>query len=215
MNTPARQASSARASELQLGRPRDRSSDALILATTLDLLAERVFERITLDDVAARTGKAKTTLYRRWPTKDALVLAAIRSIGRPPETDLLPDQGSVRSDLLAVIDSPWLGGADRRLSIFASLASAARSSESLAEVIRVEVTEPYVEVYRRLLDRAVKRGKIPREMAARVAILAEVIPAMSTHRLSTNSESIRRDFFVSVVDDVVLAALQSSGDSPP
>jgi AcrR family transcriptional regulator len=120
-----------------------------------------VYERVTLDDVAARTGKAKTTLYRRWATKDDLILAAIRSIGRPPEMDRLPDQGSLRSDLLAVIDSPWLGGPERRLSIFAGLASAARRSESLAEAIRVEVTEPYVGIYRRLLDRAIDRGEVP------------------------------------------------------
>src|SRR4051794_11040308 len=52
------------------GRPFDHSGDALILASTLDLLAERDYERVTLDEVAARTGKAKTTLYRRWATKE-------------------------------------------------------------------------------------------------------------------------------------------------
>ncbi|WP_165759590.1 TetR/AcrR family transcriptional regulator [Rathayibacter oskolensis] len=213
MDTPARQPGGPRSSEPQPGRPYDRSSDALILATTLDLLAERAYERVTLDDVATRTGKAKTTLYRRWPTKDALVLAAIRSIGRPPEIDLLPDRGSLRSDLLAVIDSPWLGGADRRSSIFAGLMVAARSSGSLADVIRAEVTEPYVEIYRRLLERAIDQGRVPRETTERVAVLAEVIPAMSTHRLGAGSEPLRRDFFVSVLDDVVLAALRGSGGS--
>ncbi|MDF2444305.1 MAG: hypothetical protein JWR01_2508 [Subtercola sp.] len=193
------------------GRPYDRSGDALILATTLDLLAEHVYERVTLDDVAARTGRAKTTLYRRWATKDDLVLAAIRSIGPPPEVYLLPDTGSLRADLLAVIDSEWLGGADRRLSLFAGLASAARSSAGLSDVIRAEVTEPYVGIYRRLLDRAVDRGELSRESAARVPVLAEVIPAMSTHRLGSGRDRIHRDFFVSVVDDVVLPALRAPG----
>lgn len=193
----------------QPGRPYDRSSDALILATTLDLLAERVYERVTMDDVAARTGKAKTTLYRRWATKDELVLAAVRSIGQPPEVDRLPDQGSLRLDLLAVIDSPWLGGPERRLCIFAGLASAARSSEVLADAVRTEVTEPYVEIYRRLFYRAIDRGEAPREMTARVPVLADVIPAMSTHRLNISPEQIQRDFFLSVVDDVVLAALRA------
>jgi AcrR family transcriptional regulator len=208
VNTPAPPSDEADADAPQPGRPYDRSSDALILATTLDLLAERVYERVTLDDVAARTGKAKTTLYRRWATKDDLILAAIRSIGRPPEMDRLPDQGSLRSDLLAVIDSPWLGGPERRLSIFAGLASAARRSETLAEAIRVEVTEPYVGIYRRLLDRAIDRGEVPPELAARVPLLADVLPAMSNHRLNAGREPIERDFFVAVVDDVVLAALR-------
>lgn len=195
------------------GRPFDHSSDELILASTLDLLAERDYERVTVDDVAARTGKAKTTLYRRWATKEDLVLAAIRAAGQPPEADRLPDRGSLRSDLLAIVDSPWLGGPERRLSIFASLASATRSSKLLAAAIRTEVTEPYVGVYRRLLQRAIERGEVSPEFTASIAVVAEVIPAMSTHRMNAGGEPVQRDFFVSVVDDVVLAALRVA--SPP
>lgn len=190
------------------GRPYDRSSDALILAATLDLIAEHAVETFTLDDVATRTGRAKTTLYRRWASKDALVLATIHSIGRPPESDRLPDEGSLRADLLAVIDSPWLGGPERRLAIFAGLTSAARSSGSLADAVRAEVTEPYVDIYRRLLDRAIDRGEVARSLASRVPVLADVIPAMSDHRLHTRRGPMNRDAFVSVVDDVVLAALR-------
>jgi AcrR family transcriptional regulator len=189
------------------GRPYDHSSDELILSSTLDLLAERDYERVTLDEVAARTGKAKTTLYRRWATKEDLVLAAIRTAGRPPEIDRPPNLGSLRSDLLAVIDSPWLGGTDRRLSIFAGLASATRGSQRLAEVVRSDITEPYVEIYRRLLQRAVDAGEVPANFTASIAVLAEVIPAMSTHRLTAGRRPVERDFFVSLVDHVVLAAL--------
>jgi AcrR family transcriptional regulator len=198
---------STAASGTRIGRPYDRSSDASILANTLDLVAERGFERVTMDDVAARTGKAKTTLYRRWPTKEDLVLAAIRAAGRPPEVDHLPDTGSLRSDLLAVVDSPWLGGPGRRLAIFASLASATKSSDRLADVVRFEVTEPYVTVYRLLLLRAIEKGEISATFAAGVPVLAQVIPAMSTHRLNNSREPIQREFFVSVVDDIVLAAV--------
>jgi AcrR family transcriptional regulator len=190
------------------GRPYDHSSDALILASTLDLLAERDYEHVTLDLVAARTGKAKTTLYRRWATKEDLVLATIRAAGRPPEVDRLPDVGSLRSDLLAVVDSSWLGGPARRLSIFAGLATATRSSQRLADVVRCEVTQPYVDVYRRLLQRALSRGEITADRAAAIPVLAEVIPAMSAHHLNNSSEPVQRDYFVAVVDDVVLAALR-------
>jgi AcrR family transcriptional regulator len=198
----------AGADDPRAGRPYDHSGDELILTSTLALLIERQYERLTVDEVAARTGRAKTTLYRRWPTKEALVLAAIRAAGRPPEADQLPDLGSLRSDLLAVIDSPWLGGPDRRLALFAGLASAASTSQQLGEAIRTEVTEPYVDIYRRLLQRAVDTGQIPVSVAARIPILAQVIPAMSTHRLSASPDPVHRDFFVSVVDDVVLAALR-------
>jgi len=212
MGTPATAGSRRRdgVTSRRIGRPYDHSGDSLILAATLDLLAERDYERVTLDEVAARTGKAKTTLYRRWPTKEELVLAAIRTAGRPPEAELLPDRGSLRADLLAVIDSSWLGGPQRRLAIFAGLTSATRSSQSLAEVVRAEVTEPYVQIYRRLLHRAIDRGEIAAACAASIPVLAEVIPAMSTYRLHNGSEPADRAFFVSVVDDVVLAALRAT-----
>jgi AcrR family transcriptional regulator len=186
------------------GRPYDRSGDAAILECALELLAERDYERVTLDEVAARTGRAKTTLYRRWATKEELVLAAVRSAGRPPEAERLPDTGSLRSDLLAVVDSPWLGGPARRLAIFARLSSMPAGSTRLAEVVRSEVTEPYVDVYRRLLLRAQEKGEIGRAAPQTIALLAEVIPAMSSHRLSMSGAPVDRDFFLSVIDDVML-----------
>lgn len=191
----------------RVGRPVDRSGDAAILSATLDLLAEREYERVTLDEVAARTGRAKTTIYRRWATKEDLVLAALGAAGGPPEVDRLPDTGSLRADLLAVIDSPWLGGPTRRTAVFSGLASVVRGAGPLAAAIRADVTEPYVEVYRRLLDRAVERGEVPRASAGGVDVLAEVIPAMSTHRLGARGGRVGRELFVSVVDHVVLAAL--------
>ncbi|MFD2339818.1 TetR/AcrR family transcriptional regulator [Clavibacter tessellarius] len=191
----------------RVGRPVDRSGDAAILAAALDLVAERDYERTTLDEVAARTGRAKTTIYRRWATKEDLVLAALRAAGPPPEAALLPDTGSLRGDLLAVVDSPWLGGSARRLAVFAGLAPALRGSARMAAVIRAEVTDPYADAYRRILRRAVDRGEVPTEAAARVDLLAEVIPAMSTHRLVAAGAPVRRELFVRVVDDVVLPAL--------
>ena len=191
----------------RVGRPVDRSGDAAILAAALDLVAERDYERMTLDEVAARTGRAKTTIYRRWATKEDLVLAALRAAGPPPEAALLPDTGSLRGDLLAVVDSPWLGGSARRLAVFAGLAPALRGSARMAAAIRAEVTDPYADAYRRILRRAVDRGEVSAEAAARVDLLAEVIPAMSTHRLVAAGAPVRRDLFVRVVDDVVLPAL--------
>lgn len=191
----------------RVGRPVDRSGDAAILAAALDLVAERDYERTTLDEVAARTGRAKTTIYRRWATKEDLVLAALRAAGPPPEAALLPDTGSLRGDLLAVVDSPWLGGSARRLAVFAGLAPALRGSARMAAAIRAEVTDPYADAYRRILRRAVDRGEVPAEAAARVNLLAEVIPAMSTHRLVAAGAPVRRELFVRVVDDVVLPAL--------
>lgn len=193
-------------SERKRGRPRDLTRDDLVLAATLDLLAERAYEHVSLDELAARTGRAKTTLYRRWTTKDDLVLAAVRSMGHPPEIEELPDRGSLRDDLLAVIDSPWLGGASRRLALFAGLSAASHRSAALREMVTTQVTQPYVEVYRRLLTRAVRRGQLPASVSDRVASLAAVIPAMSSLHFALAEAGPRRADFVAIVDDVLLPA---------
>jgi AcrR family transcriptional regulator len=188
----------------------DRSRDSLVMSTTLDLLGERAYDQVSLDEVARRTGRAKTTLYRRWATKDDLVLAAVRSLGSPPELEDLPDHGSLRADLLAVVDSPWLGGPVGRLALFAGLESAARSSPQLRDVVRTAVTEPYVEIYRRLLLRAIERDEVPAALTTTVSVLAAVIPAMSDLRFAAGDQAPGREYYVTVVDDVVLAAVRGA-----
>lgn len=195
----------------RIGRPFDHSGDAQILSITLGLLAETDYEHVTLDAVARRAGRAKTTLYRRWPTKMDLVLAAILAAGPPPEAQRLPDAGSLRADLLAVVDSKWLGGPEPRMAVFQGLSSAARSSPRLADAVRTTVTEPYAQVYAALLHRAVERGELPAAMADRIALVAEVMPAMSNHRLGADRPT-GRDFYVAVVDDIVLPAVGYAPD---
>lgn len=77
--------------------------------------------------------------------------------------------------------------------------------------MRLSITEPYVEVYRALLQRAVDRGEVAPQASEQVSLLAEVIPAMSSHRLGAAGRPVERDFFVSVVDEIVLPALGHAG----
>ena len=58
------------------GRPRSEASEQAILAATLELLAELGFRAVTVDAIAASAGTSKSTIYRRWPTKENLVIAA-------------------------------------------------------------------------------------------------------------------------------------------
>lgn len=62
------------------GRPRRADADAEILAATVELLREGGYRNFNVDAIAERTGIAKTTIYRRWPTKAALIAAAIAPV---------------------------------------------------------------------------------------------------------------------------------------
>jgi AcrR family transcriptional regulator len=79
------------------GRPRDPETDRRITAAAAELLLQRGFERTTVDDVAARAGVGKATVYRRWPSKEDLAVAAMESLYSTEMPE--PDTGSVRTDL--------------------------------------------------------------------------------------------------------------------
>jgi AcrR family transcriptional regulator len=85
------------------GRPRRAGADEQILAAAVELLRAGGFRPFTIDAVSERTGIAKTTIYRRWPSKGALVAAAIAPLAEPVEgEDLL----ARTEELLALLGEP-------------------------------------------------------------------------------------------------------------
>src|ERR1700742_4798728 len=79
------------------GRPRSEQAEQAIIEATLDLFAEEGFDGVCVEAVAARAGVGKATIYRRWPNKEELLLAALSSMKSPfPEPT-----GNVRDDLAA------------------------------------------------------------------------------------------------------------------
>src|SRR6185437_24526 len=78
------------------GRPRSAEADQAILRATLELLAQDGIQGMSLEGVAARAGVSKTTIYRRWANKDALILDALRQ-SKPPA--LTFDTGNFRADI--------------------------------------------------------------------------------------------------------------------
>jgi AcrR family transcriptional regulator len=80
------------------GRPRDPGYDKAILDATLEILMVKGYAGLSIDGVAAKTGVGRPTIYRRWPSKPALVIAALT---QSPLLSPAHDTGSLRDDLLA------------------------------------------------------------------------------------------------------------------
>ena len=78
------------------GRPRDPAIDAAVLDATLAVLDEVGYGRLTLEEVARRAGTTKPAIYRRWPTRQRLVLAALESASACARA---PDTGCTLCDL--------------------------------------------------------------------------------------------------------------------
>src|SRR3954453_4419384 len=83
------------------GRPRDGALDERILEQVLDLLGSRGYAGLTLDELAVRSGVAKTTILRRWPSKAAVAAAGVERLALQSVEG--PDSGTVEGDLGALL----------------------------------------------------------------------------------------------------------------
>src|SRR5580692_7338332 len=89
----------------QRGRPRSPEADRAILTATLDLLASRGLAAMSIEEIAARAGVGKATIYRRWSSKGLLALDAF--VTAFAEQQPLPDTGTLRGDLIAALTA-WV-----------------------------------------------------------------------------------------------------------
>jgi AcrR family transcriptional regulator len=134
-------------------------TDAAILAATRELLAERGVEHLTVEGVAARAGVAKTTIYRRWRSKDELALAVL--LDMVEQIVEVPDLGDIRAELIALLDTAvQILGTTLMGRVMQGLASDLATDPALGRSFRERVVGYRVSEVRRLLDRAVERGEL-------------------------------------------------------
>ncbi len=183
------------------GRPLNTSIDELLLHATQDLLIEEGFERLTMDAVAKRCAASKTTIYRRWPSKTALVVAATEALLAAPE---LPDTGDLRTDLLAC-GRLYLQREGRGAQVLASVISASRHDPVLRDASRQALGAPYEGLFERVLSRAVERGWV--RPGTDLATLAQVFPAIAYQQVAAQGRLVTEDDVLRVVDGVLLPAL--------
>jgi AcrR family transcriptional regulator len=88
------------AAERRPGRPRDARADETIMKASVEVLADKGPSGFTVDEVAARAGCGKATIYRRWPSRANLLLDTAHRMGLEPD---LVDTGSARDDLVALM----------------------------------------------------------------------------------------------------------------
>ena len=142
------------------GRPRDPAADRAILDTALRLLVEQGYDAMSVEGVAAGAGVGKTTIYRRYPGKRELVVAAISSIAASLEPPA--DTGSTRGDLRAFVAQTF--GVIRRdgvgFSMIGTLLVKERDEPALIELFRAAVIGPRLAVAAGILRRGVERGEI-------------------------------------------------------
>jgi AcrR family transcriptional regulator len=187
-------------------RPGGRSARvrAAVIEALFTELIDRGFARVTMDRIARRAGVNKTTLYRRWGSKEELMLDAM--LERGEELVPIPDTGSLREDLLTVA---------REIS--ASLATP--ESEALvraaagepADTKIAEAASAFWGVRFRLLgemvDRAIERGEVPKGTDPKPIV--EALLAGIYLRLLITREPLDEAFLRSLADRLAADAVRA------
>ena len=141
------------------GRPRDPGVDESILSSTLLLLGEVGYAQLTMEQVAARAGVGKASLYLRWPSKVALVADAVQRLS-PELVPAMPDTGTLPGDMrgfLRQLVRPRSAAA----AALPAVAGEAASNPEMREAFRRGVTPALIERVRTSVQRAVDRGELP------------------------------------------------------
>jgi AcrR family transcriptional regulator len=190
------------------GQPRRRGEElyAAIFEATLAELAEAGYSRLAMERIAARAGASKASLYRRWPSRAELVVAALGHHYGGPEP--APDTGNLRDDVLALLRR----GAARLNEIF-GVAVRGLMAETLTDPdrtasLRANMFTSRSRLMREVLDRAAARGDI--SPAAVNPELVELAPALVDHHFLMHGAPIRDEVLTTIVDKILLPLLTAA-----
>ena len=186
------------------GRPRDPRRREAILRAAIELVGEVGYDRMTVEALASRAGVSKPTIYRRWPAgKKDIILDAIRT--KHAAADALSDQGSLRGDLLALLQT-MIEHIHEDAHLAGGLISQLRDSEELSTLLREEVVTYERRRIDKLLERAVARGELAPE--ARITpLFHDLAGSLIFSRAVITGESLDRAFLLELVDHVLLPVL--------
>ena len=189
-------------SERRGGRPKG-GSDAIVravLEATLRQLGDRGFAGVSVDEVARAAGVNKTSVYRRWPSRSALVLAALQTLRdhEPPP----PQTGSLRENLIAMLSAKvaLVSSRSGRKILRAMIAFEDEEVARLARTLRKQRYRVPIAV----IERAILRGEL--SPGTDPSLLAEVLLAPIYYRIIVLNQPVSHPYIERVVDQVLAGA---------
>ena len=181
------------------GRPRSEQAEQAIIEATLDLFAEQGFEGVCVEAVAARAGVGKATIYRRWPNKEELLLAALSSMKSPfPEPT-----GNVRDDLVAQMTVMCEDRADpRKARRYALLLGEGQKYPRLMQRYKETVIGPRHDAMREVIRRGIASGELRAGADVEIALLALTGTVLAKEKAADGS--LNGEFAARIVDELLL-----------
>jgi AcrR family transcriptional regulator len=206
--TPVRASVASPARASVGGLSRSQRTEAAILAATRELLAKGGVRELTVEGVAARSGAAKTTIYRRWRSKDELALAVL--IDMVQTVVAVPELPDTRSELIALVQ-----GAVRVLGktlmgpVMQGLVSELATNRQLASAFQQRVVALRLHEVERLLRRGIARGELRADID--IGLTHELLFGAVYYRLFLSGEPLDRKLAERIVDAVLPALRKPAG----
>lgn len=148
-------------------------SKVAVLNSTVELLLERGYGGTSVDEISRRSGVAKTTIYRHWPTRTDLLRVACSTIGTPLER---PNTGDFKDALTSALKNlASLLRSAKWTSVLPSIIDAAERDPDIASMYG-ELQAEYSSVFRDVLSEAVDKGSLPKNTDVSVLIALLVGP---------------------------------------
>jgi AcrR family transcriptional regulator len=173
-----------------------------IIAAVLDELADVGYGKLSMDGVARRARAGKAALYRRWPTKQDMVLDAVASISLPVRETLT--SGDLVTDVVDIIHSVdnWLG--ESRMSrIMPDLLAEAKRNGELADALTARLGVTRREYGHAVLEEARRRGELAADVDVEYAL--DLMAGPIFWRICGRRQNTTPEFLDLVVDTVLHA----------
>jgi AcrR family transcriptional regulator len=155
------------------GRPRNPKLDRAILDAVLALLAEQGYERTSIESVAQRAGVGKPTIYRRWSSKQAMVIDALSHLTEPADVQA---DGTVRQRLTSLVEQMWSSAARAhgdRTTVLSHLVGEIHRSPELRDAVRTTFVANRRRQVVALLEEGVAAGEI--DPATELEVAADLV----------------------------------------
>ncbi len=147
----------------KVGRPRSTKAHQAILNATLELFADEGFDAMSIEAIAARAGVGKTTIYRRWDSKEDLMLDATRSL--QAEFPIV-DTGNLRDDMIHLLKLVWDRSSRNSLleKLYVRIIGESRANPDLYRFFYEHQLGPRLQHFRQMIERAQACGEIRKDL---------------------------------------------------
>lgn len=201
------------------GRPRSATADRAILKAAIELLEETGYGGMSVEAVAARAQVGKATIYRRWPSKKALVADALRGLS---DNVRMPDTGNTREDLIALLlDFRRVTSASYIGPMTGRIISAAISNPEFMTIYWENAILPRRRAVAEILTRGQNRGELRQDLD--LDLVLDMLPGTTVYRILISrhglepgtTKPVNSEDLVNTIWAGIAAGNESSPRKPP